>query len=68
MQNESDKPIHHYNDAEDLLTSEMVDGEEIDYCEEERQIDELLRRFQSLGHRQSSKKKIKRYNCLCHLL
>ena len=70
MQNESDhhEPIHQYNDAEDLLTPEMVDGEEIDYCEEERQIDELLLRFQSLGHRQISKKKIKRYSCLCHLL
>ena len=70
IQNESDhrEPIHQYNDAEDLLTPEMVDGEEIDYCEEERQIEELLLRFQSLGHRQISKKKIKRYSCLCHLL
>jgi hypothetical protein len=57
VQNESDhhEPIHQYNEAGDLLTPEMVDGAEIDYCEEERQIDEFLLRFQSLGHKISKK-------------
>ena len=46
MQNEGDEPIHYYNEAEDLLALEMVNGEDIDYCEEERQIGELVLLFQ----------------------
>ena len=46
MQNEGDEPIHHYNYAKDLLVPEMVDGEDIGYCEEQRQFGELVLRFQ----------------------
>ena len=46
MQNEGDEPIHHYNYAKDLLVPEMVGGEDIGYCEEQRQFGELVLRFQ----------------------
>jgi hypothetical protein len=62
---------HHetfHNNDEDYLTPEIVDSEEIDFNEDERQMDELLRRFENATLRRGSKKKIKRYSCLCHLL
>lgn len=68
LQSHEDDAALSYNDAEDNVAPDTVDGEELDYFEDERIMDELINRFQRLTQRHSSRKKIKRYSCLCHLL
>lgn len=55
------------NDGKYHLTPEAIDGEEVDYLEEKRQMDDLVRGFPrpTVG---KNKNKTKRYSCLSHLL